>query len=68
MASETMVVAESANARHFVALTTKEISGLKAAPRKFCKTDNKSLKEHLKSSKVIQDVRVRVDIASLRIR
>ena len=31
-----------------------------------CKTDNKSLAEHLKSSKVIQDLRLRVDIARLR--
>ena len=40
---------------------TKEILGLKTVPRVFCKTD-KSLEEHLKSSKVIQDLRLRVDI------
>ena len=45
---------------------TKKTFGLKTAPRVFCKTDNKSLEEHLKSSKVIQDLRFRVDIASLR--
>ena len=44
---------------------TKEIFGLKTAPRVFCKTD-KSLEEHLKSSKVIQDLKLRVDNVSLR--
>ena len=43
----------------------KEIFGLKTAPKVFCKTDNKSLEEFLKSSKVIQDLRLSVDIASL---
>ena len=61
-----MALAESADAGHFVALMIKEIFGLKAAPRAFCKTDNKSLEEHLKSSKVIQNLRLRVDIARLR--
>ena len=32
MASETMALAESADAGHFVALMIKEISGLKTAP------------------------------------
>ena len=31
----------------------------------FCKTDNKSLEEHLKSSKIIQDLRLGVDIVML---
>ena len=63
MASETMALAESADADHFVALMTKEIFALKTAPRVFCKTDNKSLEKHLKSSKVLQDLMVRVYIA-----
>ena len=66
MASETMALAESADAGHFVALMTKEIFGLKTVPRVFYKTDNKSLEEHLKNSKVIQDLRLRVDSARLR--
>ena len=45
---------------------TKEIFGLKTALRVFCKTDNKSLEEHLKSSKVIQDLKLRVANVSLR--
>ena len=65
MASEVMALAESADAGHFVVLMTKEIFGLERAPRVFCKTDNKPLEEHLKSSKVIQDLRLRVDIARL---
>ena len=65
MASETMALAESAVAGHFASLMTKEIFGLKTASRVFCKTDNKSLERHLKSSKVIQDLRLRVDIARL---
>ena len=66
MASETIALAESADTGHFFALMTKEIFGLKTASRVFCKTDNKSLEQHLKSSKVIQDLRPRGDIASLR--
>ena len=65
MSSETIALAESADAGHFVALKTKELFGLKTAQRGFCKTDNKSLEEHLKSSKVIQDLRLRVDIKRL---
>ena len=54
---------ESAEA-DFVALMTKEISGSKTASIVFCKTD-KSLEEQLKCSKVIQDLRLRVDVARL---
>ena len=65
MSSETMALAESADAGHFVALKTKQIFGLKTASRGFCKTDHISLEEHLKCSKVIQDLRLRVDITRL---
>ena len=47
MPSETMALAESADADHFVDLMTKQIFGLKVAPTVFCKTDIKSLEEHL---------------------
>ena len=66
MASETMALAESADAGHFATLMSKEIFRLKTVPKVFCKTDNKSLEEYLKSSKVTQDLRLIVDIASLR--
>ena len=46
MSSETMAAPESADTGHFVTLMTKQIFGLKAAPRVFCRTDHKSLKEH----------------------
>ena len=61
-----MALLESANAGRFLALMTKEIFRLKTDPRVFCKTDNKSLEEHLKCSKVIQDPRLRVDNARFR--
>ena len=67
MASEAMALVKSADAGHFVALIRKEIFGLKTAPRVFCKTGNKCLKEHLKNSKVIQDLRLREDIGRLRV-
>ena len=51
MESETMALAESADAGNFVALITKQISGMNTALRLFCKTNKKSLEEHLKSSK-----------------
>ena len=47
MELETMTLAESPNPGHFVALTTKEISGLNTAPKVFRKTDNKSLEKPL---------------------
>ena len=66
MAQETMALAESADAGHFVALMAKEIFRLKTIPRVFRKTDSKLLEEHLKISKVIHDLRLRVDITSLQ--
>ena len=41
-----MALAESYRV-HFAALMTKEIFGLKTAPRVLCKIDNKSFEEHL---------------------
>ena len=66
MVSETMALAESADADQFVALMTKQIFGLKTVPTLFCKTGNKTLEEYLKSSKVIQELRLRVDNARLQ--
>ena len=57
---------ESTDAGYFVALMTKGIFGSKTASIVFCKTDNKSMEEQLKCSKVIQDLRLRVDVARLR--
>ena len=47
-------------------MRTKEIFGLKTTPRVLCKTVNKSMEEHLKSSKLIQGHGIRVDTARLR--
>ena len=66
MASETMAVAESVDAGHFIALMTKEIFGLKTAPRVFTRTYNKSQEDYLKSSNVTQDLRLRADTARPR--
>ena len=40
--------------------------GLVKVPVVHCKTDSKSLEEHLQSSKAMQDLRLRVDVARLR--
>ena len=51
MTSETIALLESANAGHFLALMTKEIFRLKTDATVFCKTDNKSLEEHLSAQR-----------------
>ena len=66
LASETMALSESADAGYFVASMVKELFNLNHVPAVTCKTDNHSLKEHLESTKIIQDLRLRVDIARLR--
>ena len=40
--------------------------GLDHVPTVNCYSDSKSLLDHLRSSKVVQDLRIRVDIARLR--
>ena len=64
MASEAMYLTQLADERYFVGLMAKETFGLKTLPV-FCKTKNKSLEENLKSSKVTQDLRLRLDFARL---
>ena len=66
LASETMALAEAADAGYFLAQITQEIFNLKKKLKIVCNTDSKSLVDHLSNSKVIQDVRLRVDIARLR--
>lgn len=66
LSSETMALSESADAGYFVASMVKEIFNLDVAPSVACKTDNQSPGEHLESTKIIQDLRLRVDIARLR--
>ena len=64
LASETMALA--ADQGYFLAEITQEIFNLKKKLKIVCNTDSKSLVDHLSYSKVIQDVRLRVDIARLR--
>ena len=63
--SETMSLAKAADTAYFVALMVKQIYGLENAPKPFCKIGNKSLAEYLKNPKVIQHLRLRVDIVRL---
>ena len=66
IASETMALAEAADSAFLVSSMVQEIFGLKKRPDVICKTENLSLQKHLESSRVIQDLRLRVDIARLR--
>ena len=66
LASETMALAEAADAGHFVAAMIQEIFGLKQKCKVVCFTDNKSLKDHLETSNIVSDLRLRVDMARLK--
>ena len=66
LASETLALSEAADAGFFVAKMTQEVFGMQDAPKVTCFTDNKSLFDNLQSSKLVQDLRIRVDIARIR--
>ena len=66
LASETLALAEAADAGFLVAMMTQEIFQLTNPPVIECFTDNKSLYETLKTSTTVSDKRLRVDIARLR--
>ena len=66
LASETMELAEAADAGFLIASMTKEVFGLEVPPTIECLTDSLSLTEFLKTSHIIQDTRLRVDIARIR--
>ena len=66
LATEVSAVADAAYHGHLIASMAKELFGLKELPEIELHTDSFSLKEHLESSKVINDPRLRVDIARLR--
>lgn len=66
LASETSALAEAADAGFLVASIVQEVFGVSKIPIVKCNTDNKSLYEHLQSTKIIQDSRLRVDITRLR--
>ena len=66
LASETLALSEGSDAGYLLATQIKEIFLMENLPKIKCITDNKSLFETLKTSNVIKDLRLRVDIARLR--
>ena len=66
LAAETMMIAETADAGFCVATMLKEIFALEQLPAVRVMTDSKSFIDHLDSSRVIQDTRMRVDMARIR--
>ena len=66
LASEVSAISDAADSGFLVASIVKEIYKLESLPKIELRTDSKSLKEHLGTTKVIQDPRLRVDTARLR--
>lgn len=66
LASETLALCEGADAGFLVSTMLQEIFQLSKLPKVICFTDNKSLNETLKTSTIVTDRRLRVDIARLR--
>ena len=66
LASETLALAEAADAGYLIGCMWKEIFGLSSSPEIKCITDSKSLDEMLKSTNTISDLRLRVDVARFR--
>ena len=66
LASETMELAEAADAGFLIAAMVQEVYNLQRFPPVECFTDSLSLTEFLKTSHVIQDTRLRVDVARIR--
>ena len=66
LASETLALADTADAAYLVAKMVQDIFHLKNPPDIGCFTDNASLCTTLKTTKTISDKRPRVDIACLR--
>ena len=66
LASEVSAIADAADTGHLIASMAREIYKLENIPKVMLYTDSKSLKQNLKSTKVIQDPRLRVDMARLK--
>ena len=66
LASEASALADAADSGFLVAMIIQEVFGLLEIPKVTCKTDSKSLYEHLHTTKITADPRLRVDIARLR--
>ena len=61
-----MELADAADAGHLAAVMLMEVFGLSEKPSLKCFTDSRSLIEHLGTSHIIQDSRLRVDVARIR--
>ena len=59
-------MADAADHGFLVASIVKEMYALKGHPPIELRTDSKSLKDHLGTTKIIQDPRLRVDTARMR--
>ena len=66
LASEVSAIADSGDYAHLVASMVNEIFQLKKMPKIELRTDSKSLIENMESTRVIQDPRLRVDVARLK--
>lgn len=66
LASETLALSEAADSGFLVSAMIQEIFKLPVLPGVECFTDNNSLRETLKTTNVITDRRLRVDIARIR--
>jgi hypothetical protein len=66
LASETSALGEAADAGFFVASLIKEVFGLLSLPPIKCVTDSSSLVQHLHTTKLSSDRRLRVDMSRLR--
>ena len=66
LALETLSLSEVADAGFMIASMIQEINCLSSLPSVLCKTDNSSLMETLHATKLIKDIRLRVDIGQLR--
>ena len=66
LASETLALAEAADAAFLITKMIQEIFQLESPPPVECYTDNASLSETLKTSTAVSDKRLRVDVARLR--
>ena len=66
LAAETMKHAEAADAGYLAGQMVQEVFAVRDAPKVKCFTDSRSLIDHLGTSHVIQDSRLRVDVARIR--
>ena len=66
LAAETLELAEAADAGFLVANMVKELFGQEVRPKVLCRTDSQSITDHLQTTHVITDSRLRVDVARLR--